>query len=403
MPSHASSARTALIVSTQHWLSPYRIGSHHIAEEFVRRGWRVAFLSAALSPLHALPGVGAMKPERWRSWRRGGQFDAATGVWHYVPFSLLPIAYVRGLRQHWMVRNAWRFALPPIGRTLRAAGFGHFDVALTDHFFHAQFFPSVQPRMTIYRAADITTDYPGGSDTLAPLEARFARSADLVVATSAVVREHLRTSCGVDALLLENGVELDRFSRPAPRPAEYRDMRSPIAVYVGAMDAWFDAALVRRSAEQRPDVHFVLIGPPGSAVAALATLPNVHVLGPRPHADLPAYLQHADVGLIPFRAVDSERFIAGINPLKAYEYLASGLRVVSTRLQSLPRSTAIHVADDTGGFLRAIDAALLAGRAGSDAVDAAWDWPARLTPLFRAIDAHMSRAPSSRIMESTSR
>ncbi|MBB5209174.1 glycosyltransferase [Chiayiivirga flava] len=390
-PLRSRSGRTALVVSTQHWRSPFRIGSHHIAEEFARRGWRVAFVSAALSPLHLLPGVGAMKPVRWQSWRRGGEYDADTGVWHYVPFSLLPIAYARGLRQHWMVRNAWRFALPPIARVLRAAGFPTIDVALTDHFFHAQFFPSVEPRMTVYRAADITTDYPGGGNALAPLERRFARAADLVLATSVVVQAHMRSSCGVEALLLENGVELERFARPAARPPEYAALQGPIAVYVGAMDAWFDTPLLRLCAQRRPDVQFMLVGPPGDAAAALAGLPNVHLLGPRPHAALPAYLQHADVGLIPFRAVGSERFIAGINPLKAYEYIASGLPVVSTRLQSLPLSTAVRMADDHATFAQTLDATLLAPPAGV-AANPAWDWRLRLVPLFDAIERRLASA-----------
>ena len=46
------------------------------------------------------------------------------------------------------------------------------------------------------------------------------------------------------------------------------------------------------------------------------------MLGPRPYADVPAYVQALDVGVIPFRANDP--FVQGINPNKVYQYLAAG-------------------------------------------------------------------------------
>ena len=58
------------------------------------------------------------------------------------------------------------------------------------------------------------------------------------------------------------------------------------------------------------------------------------MLGPRPYADVPAYMQGLDVGLIPFRAHDP--FVQGINPNKVYQYLAAGLPVLTTPLLAAP-------------------------------------------------------------------
>jgi glycosyltransferase involved in cell wall biosynthesis len=87
----------------------------------------------------------------------------------------------------------------------------------------------------------------------------------------------------------------------------------------------------------------VLIGPPSPATAeplrALAAREGVAVLGPRPYADVPAYLQGLDVGVIPFRAQDP--YVQGINPNKIYQYLASGRPIVTTPVldvQPLPPS-----------------------------------------------------------------
>ena len=52
----------------------------------------------------------------------------------------------------------------------------------------------------------------------------------------------------------------------------------------------------------------MLIGPGSPAtderVRALAAREGVAVLGPKPYAEVPAYMQGLDVGVIPFRADD---------------------------------------------------------------------------------------------------
>ena len=47
--------------------------------------------------------------------------------------------------------------------------------------------------------------------------------------------------------------------------------------------------------------------------------PNVHLLGARPYEDVPAYLQHADVVIVPHRV---SPFTESLDPIKAYECLA---------------------------------------------------------------------------------
>ena len=55
--------------------------------------------------------------------------------------------------------------------------------------------------------------------------------------------------------------------------------------------------------------------------------PNVHLLGRKPYADLPAYCAAFDVAILPFKQNEFTRYI---NPIKLREYLAAGLPVVST-------------------------------------------------------------------------
>ena len=62
-------------------------------------------------------------------------------------------------------------------------------------------------------------------------------------------------------------------------------------------------------------------------MSAIRGLPNVHLLGQKPHGELPAYCKGFDVGLIPYKIDERMTFV---NPLKLREYLSAGLPVVST-------------------------------------------------------------------------
>jgi len=79
--------------------------------------------------------------------------------------------------------------------------------------------------------------------------------------------------------------------------------------------------------------------------AALPQLPNIHYPGMRSYDELPAYLEHSDVALLPFALNDSTRFIS---PTKTLEYLAARKPVISTPIADVvdPYGTdgLVHVA-----------------------------------------------------------
>jgi glycosyltransferase involved in cell wall biosynthesis len=113
--------------------------------------------------------------------------------------------------------------------------------------------------------------------------------------------------------------------RPADLPA------SPVAAYVGTLhDDRIDVDLVDRLARELPAVQLVFVGPNALTPAStdrLAAHRNVHLLGIRPYADVPAYLQHADVIIVP-HAVNA--FTDSLDPIKAYECLAVGRPTLAT-------------------------------------------------------------------------
>jgi uncharacterized SAM-binding protein YcdF (DUF218 family) len=109
-----------------------------------------------------------------------------------------------------------------------------------------------------------------------------------------------------------------------------------------------------------PDVTFALVGPTHSDTSQLAACPNVHLLGGRPHEDVPRYIKGFDVGLVPYRVSE---YTASVYPVKLNEYLAMGLPVVATDLPEIRRFNDDHggvlaVAADAAQFERAVRIAL---------------------------------------------
>ena len=72
-----------------------------------------------------------------------------------------------------------------------------------------------------------------------------------------------------------------------------------------------------------------MLGKATMDVSALLREPNIHLLGRKPYLDLPAYCKGFDVAIIPFPV---NEVTLNSNPLKAREYLAAGLPVISTAI-----------------------------------------------------------------------
>jgi glycosyltransferase involved in cell wall biosynthesis len=157
---------------------------------------------------------------------------------------------------------------------------------------------------------------------------RFAltHADEVVVCSDALARTRGATR---QVSLVHNGVDAEHFSRPRPRPADFP--AGPVAVYVGSLhESRLDVDLVCDLARSLPQASIVLVGPTALAVGSrriLGAEPNVYLLGPRPYQEVPAYLQHADVIIVPHRVTP---FTESLDPIKAYECLAVSTPTVAT-------------------------------------------------------------------------
>jgi glycosyltransferase involved in cell wall biosynthesis len=172
---------------------------------------------------------------------------------------------------------------------------------------------------------------------LDPAEARLISRVDEVFIHSPALLEkkgHLNPHTTV----VPNGVDFAAFATPAAEPADLALVPRPRIGYVGRIKRQLDLRLVRTLAVRHPRWSFVMVGPVehvaeiGPAIAELTRLPNVHFLGPKLVAELPAYTQHLDVCALWYEVNGYTKFIY---PLKLHEYLATGCPVVGTPIDSL--------------------------------------------------------------------
>ena len=191
---------------------------------------------------------------------------------------------------------------------------------------------------------------------IARAENELIDRADVVVTASEPLW-HAKRERRPDALLVRHGVDYAHFAAawrsPPHCPADIAQVAKPIFGFFGLIHHWVDVALLAEVARLRPHHSFVLIGDCKIDVASLRRLPNVHRLGRRPYADLPAYCASFDAGLLLFVRNAMTR---AVNPIKMYEYLAAGLPVVSTSIPEAERYRGpIALADTPQEFATACD------------------------------------------------
>ena len=111
-------------------------------------------------------------------------------------------------------------------------------------------------------------------------------------------------------------------------------------------------------ARARPALQIALVGPDSLGPASSAGLdgvPTVRRMGPRPYEQVPGYLQHADVVLVPHLV---NPFTESLDPIKAYECVATGRPTVATPVAGFRGLGGPVVVCDRSAFVGAVGAVL---------------------------------------------
>ncbi|HEX6667287.1 MAG TPA: glycosyltransferase [Solirubrobacterales bacterium] len=253
----------------------------------------------------------------------------------------------------------------------------------------------LDPEPVVYHCVDDVAVQKGvDADSFRASEERFARRADLVLASAPALAERMRKLSG-HVLYAPNVADTGLFATAlddGPLDPALDSLPRPRLVFQGAIVATkLDLSLLAELARLRPEWSIVLVGPrgagdPGGDLSALDRAPNIHFAGARDAADLPNVLRGADVGLIPYAINDLTR---SVFPMKVYEYLAAGLPVVATPLPALTGVDAVEVAADAGAAIAAVERESALDSPGRrkerSAAAVAHSWEARIEEIEAAL------------------
>jgi teichuronic acid biosynthesis glycosyltransferase TuaH len=238
----------------------------------------------------------------------------------------------------------------------RAFGFSHPILWLND-LTYAPLIRSTGWR-TVY---DVTDDWlrapaaPRETARLRNLESlALAAAAEVVVCSADLAQSR---GADRDVTLIPNAVDAALFRRPQERPDDLPP--SPVAVYVGSLhDSRLDVDLIIDLARSLDTLSVALVGPDSLSRDARERLdaePRISILGPRPYAVVPAYLQHADVIVVPHLV---NPFTESLDPIKAYECLAVGPPTVATPVAGFRELDGALTVVDRQAFPDAVETAL---------------------------------------------
>jgi glycosyltransferase involved in cell wall biosynthesis len=254
---------------------------------------------------------------------------------------------------------------------------------------------ALSPAQVVYHCVDDIAAQKGiDAADFRAAEERFARRADLVLASAPALAERMRTLSD-RVLYAPNVADTARFATAlgeGPVDPALAALPEPRIVFTGAVTATkLDLALLSELARARPDWSLALVGPvglgdPATDVSSLAALPNVHLLGPRPYDQLPAVLRGAAAAIIPYAI---NELTASVFPMKVYEYLAAGLPVVATPLPALAGVEEVEVAAGGAATTTALERAFAADSPGARAersrAASGHSWEARIAEIAAAL------------------
>lgn len=279
----------------------------------------------------------------------------------FSPFSLLPYQKLPGLGSAFALKTWPLLCLNPLRAAIKGTVFENPGLLICGASLFSSMVFELRADVRAFRLADDERLFK-----TIPASMRAQTMSDLprydVVFTTSTPLAHIAKVNGARRVVrLPNGVNIAQFYVDYAPPQDLAGLAKPRVIYVGALESWFDWEALVGAASTLHDASFVVIG---EALELHARLPsNVHLLGRREHSEIAAYLTHCDVGIIPFRHDVNNMALRSVDPIKLWEYLASGLSVVASDNLALPNLPGfIRTYRTPQQFIIALSAALAAGR-----------------------------------------
>jgi len=217
----------------------------------------------------------------------------------------------------------------------------------------------LQPQLVVYDCMDELSAFKFAPPQLTILEKQLFKKADVVFTGGQSIYES-KKNAHHNIYAFPSSIDKHHFGKARKikeDPDDQKHIPHPRFGFFGVIDERFDIELIDAVAKERPDWHFVLLGPIVKIdPASLPKYNNIHYLGGKKYDELPNYIAGWDVAMVAFAMNESTRFIS---PTKTPEYLAAGKPVISTPIRDVVRpygdNKLVHIVNNAPEFIKAAE------------------------------------------------
>lgn len=247
--------------------------------------------------------------------------------------------------------------------------------------------------LDLYNPDFIVYDYVDDFEAWRPYLKPMVEKANVVLTTARILMEQMSEMFpSKPCIMVPNGCDIKRFrcKEQAEKPPELVNNNEPVITYSGAWANWVDIKLVEKIAETFRQALVCILGTE-YGVRVPRHIPNLIYLGMKSYTQLPSYLCHSTVCIIPFII---NTITVATNPIKMYEYLASGKPVVTTDLPETRNVPSVYAARDHKSFIENVRL-ILKGELGFREIETyAWleghTWEKRFERINEFIKQHIN-------------
>lgn len=210
---------------------------------------------------------------------------------------------------------------------------------------------------------------------------KYLKKPTLVTVTSRLLGRQLEEALPtVEYLYLPNAVDTEIFdaSKEYEMPNDLVKGNRTLLYFGSLWGVWFDWDKIYYLS-RNCDCEINLVGSYEVIPDKVRNSPeNIHFLGEKPCAELPAYLAHSDIALLPFLNDNIGKYVS---PVKIFEYIAMGKPVLSTPLDDIAGYPNVFVSDDSKEWAKIVQDDIPVINA-ADTFTSANSWHARCTEIL---------------------
>jgi hypothetical protein len=228
-----------------------------------------------------------------------------------------------GLTGRSLLRNMVRFALPPVRAMLNRRNWREVDVLWLSDPYLSRVVEMIPHRKLVFQVTDDYTKFANfGTDLEGELGRIFSRADAVFFTNRALLADYLQRFEIEAARCAYIGHGMDRYAgRQIAPPTD--DIK---AVYIGALNDWIDWNFLDALRQRLPRLRIDFFGQAAPQIQKkLQHLGDYR--GYLPRESVGDTLSAYHFGLIPFRRSELKAFS---EPMKLYDYIGSGLPVLST-------------------------------------------------------------------------